>query len=656
MHSNKQNLLPTPESKYKHKAVTFGQIILIPFKLLPYFLMLALFFIILIGIFAGISVAPYYASLKTAYADGMTGQDHLVAAESSIKEQDFDQAVNNLEAAEQDFKSAKNALSIAGKAAIFRSDLLKNQLMVASEIVEIGEISSRSLKEITQIGQQVKKVLHTETLSWETISTEEKGKILSILNNSVDQLEKTQEDLSNVNQKLISIKKKQPLFIFDQVIEPLQAKLPAVRRSFDNVIVVAKLLPAFSGYPTEKTYLLILENNREMRPSGGFIGTYGIVKIKNAELVSFFTEDSYQLDKQVEADWDIESPEPMAKYMNQPHWYFRDANWWPDWPTSAEKIKWFYEQEGGEEKVDGVIAITPTVLEEFLGVLGNFTVSDLLFNKANFWEQLEYQVEYGYNQQGIEMKDRKDIIGDLGKMVIDKLHSLPMNKLSELIDITTGLVEQKHIQLYFIDPQMQSLALENEWAGEVKSTDGDFVMLVDANLAALKTDSVMERTLLYHLNQSDSKNITAKAEVTYQNLGTFSWKTTRYRTYTRLYVPAGSELISIKVGNKIIDAEDIDTVDEFGKTSFGLFFEVEPQTSKKVTWEYQLPTTVTEKVGSGEYSLLVQKQAGLPSMNVQLDLNFNKSILSQDALAPNRQSLQHVEVINKDQFYTVWFQ
>ena len=179
-------------------------------------------------------------------------------------------------------------------------------------------------------------------------------------------------------------------------------------------------------------------------------------------------------------------------------------------------------------------------------------------------------------------------------------------------------------------------------------------MLVDANLAALKTDEVMERTMNYNLSEKD-QGFVSTVRVNYQNMGNFSWKTTRYRTYTRLYVPLNSELLSIKVGEEKVKDQDIDLYREFDKTAFGLFFQVEPQQSVTVEWKYRLPESLSKSILE-EYNLMVQKQPGIPKMNLQLDLNFQKSILGGPEFFKDsgKNQVKHVEVLKKDQQFSVW--
>jgi hypothetical protein len=631
-----------------------GRIFLVALKLIPYFIFTAAVLCLIILVFLGATLLPHYNTLKSVYEFSIDGQTHLLSAENFISEQKFKSSGIELVQAEQSFHSASENLKSLENAMAFKIGFLRDQFIVAQDLVFIGENLSGSLQDVSNLGQEFLDTLKMDNLNFLQITEEKKMAALEKLASSADRLEKVQLSLLKVQEKLVDIDKHQPLFFFQKAVEPLQEQIPKLQKAVEGVTVAAKLLPAFSGYPKEKTYLFIFQNNREMRPSGGFIGSYGIVKLKNAELKTFFTDNSYNLDQPAEAYLNIPSPEPMKKYLNQPKWFFRDSNWWPDFPMSAEKMSWFYKMEGGKENLDGVIAITPTVLEELLGIIGEFKIDDLVFNKNNFWEQLEYEVEYGYYKKGIATANRKDIIGELGKQIIARLYLLPSNKYLELVDLFKKEMQEKQILLYFKDSSIQSVALKNNWAGEVKNFTGDYLMLVDANLAALKTDSAMRRTMSYRLVQDKKDHLIAETKVTYENLGTFSWKTTRYRTYTRLYVPLGSELISVKVGDREIKREDIDITTEFSKTVFGQFFEVEPQKFQTVTWQYSLPAKVQDKIAKGEYSLLIQKQPGIEKMNLQLDISFNREIQDKQrfSFTSGKNAVKHVDVIRGDRVFT----
>ena len=156
------------------------------------------------------------------------------------------------------------------------------------------------------------------------------------------------------------------------------------------------------------------------------------------EIEEFFTDDTYNLDKNFTQI--ITPPEPLAIYNQDKEWTFRDANWSPDFPTSSRKMLEFYRLEGGLDwqQVDAVIALTPTVIEDLLQVLGPQRVSgyDYEFTSSNFTDQLELHVEKTYKQIGESKEDRKSIIGKLGQQLIAKMFALPPAKLIEVLFLT----------------------------------------------------------------------------------------------------------------------------------------------------------------------------------------------------------------------------
>ncbi len=87
-----------------------------------------------------------------------------------------------------------------------------------------------------------------------------------------------------------------------------------------------------------------------------------------------------------------------------------------------------------------------------------------------------------------------------------------------------------------------------ELRARAKPTDGDFLWIVDANLAAYKTDGKMDKKVTYALDAHDPSHPTATVTLTYHNTTDhMDWRYTRYRSYTRIYVPEGATLISSAV-------------------------------------------------------------------------------------------------------------
>lgn len=393
------------------------------------------------------------------------------------------------------------------------------------------------------------------------------------------------------------------------------------------------------GQTQEKRYLLLFQNNTELRPTGGFIGTYGMLTIQDTKIKNLFIDDIYHLDSASIGKLKNKAPEPITKYLKTPEWYMRDCNFEPDFPSSMNDCINLYRLESQDNgKIDGVIAITPSVIGEILGVIGIQNIEGVIFEKENFTDDLQKAVELYYKERGITSWDRKDIIKSLASSMLDGLKNRSLLDYSRILNIVDAHLKTKDIILYSTNPEIQNILEKNNWAGEIKNTDSDYLMIVDSNLASYKSDQFLERFVKYSVEQVNNDFI-ATVEINYKHNGTFSWNSTRYRTYTRILIPLGSWLLETK-GSMDMDRSDkpgvTDIKDLYNKTIFGSFISIEPKTSNTLTFKYRLPENIKNQINNKSYKLFIQKQPGVKNVDYKLnildfesnfDLNNDKEII-----------------------------
>lgn len=422
-------------------------------------------------------------------------------------------------------------------------------------------------------------------------------------------------------------------------LQPMLVKLTELRNQLASVSELSELLPALSGYPTPKKYLLLMQNNTELRPTGGFIGTLGEVTIAAATAQSLKVMDVYAIDGVAGEKLTTVPPAPLAKYLSVNKWYLRDANWSPDFPTAVKNITDILKEEsknvGGDSTVeyDGVLAIDPMIASELLKIVGNVTIDRSTFTPENVTDEIEYQVEKGFDAKGLPVAQRKDILIDLMGEVFKRCLALPSDRWPAVVDALTRALYEKHMLIASFDPAVAKFARARNWDGAMRNGSDDYLMVVDANLAALKTDSVMTRRVGYSISPS-AGGLTATVRLNYKNNGGFNWKLTRYRTYTRIFVPLGSRLVSSSgamENDKVLDPKRtpgrVDTVDELGRRSFGAFLSVEPGETRELVFTYELPESIA-KAAASHYGLLVQKQSGTEAVPLTLSLDFGKKVTS----------------------------
>jgi len=591
-----------------------------------------------------ILTAIYFGVVRDVYSMAQSGKYNLELASREVENFNFKQANSYLLEAEKNFEEAKNLFNYLKF--LLKIHWMDDQYEAVANLLNTGIDTASALRDVIGVvGEIMEVAAEAQTIvgglpslpgekSFANIPPEKKREILQKLFESPPRLmgAKAKIDLALIS--LDFIKDERVVSQILKIIKPVRETLVKLQATINKAIPAAEILPQIAGYPAEKTYLFLLQNSDEIRPTGGFIGTYGIVKVKDGEVSFFETYNIYALDGPAEKFLKVEPPAPVKKYLKVSGWFMRDSNWFPDFPTSAAQTEWFYHAEGGpEQKIDAVIAVTPSFIEDILRQIGNIEMNGEIFTPENLMEVLQYKVEKEYYEKGIPEIKRKDIVGELGKKIFDRLANLPSSNWLSLLKIVEKSLEEKHLLLWSKSSELQAIISREGWSGEVKSFNGDYLMVVDANLASLKTDSVMDKKINYSFAMDSDGNLRARVDINYKNKGTFSWKTTRYRTYTRIYVPRGSILIGgsgMMENDKILDPlrqkGKIDVGEEFDKTYFGAFISIEPGEERTLSFEYILPTKIKDYIRSGIYKLLIQKQAGTKGHPLTLNLNFGKKV------------------------------
>ena len=367
----------------------------------------------------------------------------------------------------------------------------------------------------------------------------------------------------------------------------------------------------------EKTFLIMLQNNAELRPGGGFLGQYAIVKIKNGQVTSTFVEDANLLDQRITAK--IPAPFPFAKMMQIRNWKFRDSNFSPDFPTNVEKAKYFLKLAGRSATgLDGVIAVNSQVFDDVIGLTGPITVPGYSgeYNSENASRKLEEQVEKAYIMNPeIDTQNRKAILKTMAPLILEKLFTL--GNIPKIADLLHTEMKDRNVMMNFTDPTLQQAVASVNWDGTVqKDWKGDFLMETDANMGALKSDYYIKREMSYDVDLTQPNPIVT-LNIKYNHTATAGdWRTSDYHAYVRIYAPQGSTFLDSHM------VSHLNTNDEFGKTYFGFKLDVLIGHETDATIRYQLPASFSG-MSIADYKLFIQKQSGIKDVPVAVHVKTN---------------------------------
>ncbi len=393
------------------------------------------------------------------------------------------------------------------------------------------------------------------------------------------------------------------------------------------------LAPQSLGISSAKTYLLLFQNDKEIRPTGGFITAFATLKIEKGQISSTTSDDIYRLDEKLldvclTKICPLSPPEPIVKYLpevsgkERSAWSMRDSNLSPDLPTSAKQFEKMYSFLGEGLPFDGIIYIDSQVVEELIEVTGPINVFDTEYsaridkrcNCPNVIYELEAYAEIAAKGE----KDRKAVLGVLMQQILARSVGADIEKLPKLIETVARLANHKHVMFFIHDGGVQSALSALNWTGEIngasgtKTYDGDFLHINDSNFAGGKSNLYVEQTVTQEISTQKDGTVKKKISVEYKNPQPFGvWLNGINRDYVRFYVPLGSKLVSSK-GSEV----PVTTIEDLGKTVFEAFIQIRPQNSRKLEIEYTIPYQPKD-----EYKLLIQKQPGAKDFHYKIKLN-----------------------------------
>ncbi|MBI4426431.1 MAG: DUF4012 domain-containing protein [Candidatus Kerfeldbacteria bacterium] len=560
-----------------------------------------------------------FTPIQSAIEHGRAARRSLTQAQSALTKQDFSAALAAAQRTATELAAVDRAI---GKLRALRPiPGVGTQLEAVTVLTDVARQLVAAMHDGTLAGDQIFGPLkHGQgSISLAQLTPADKRAILERIATAGPQLESVRDHVQLAAGRFRDLPTRGVIRPLHAAIAPLREQIPFLEQVAQQLIPATRIIPAVAGFPNAKTYLFLLQNNSELRPTGGFIGTYGILKVSAGEITSFTTSDVYTLDKPVADSLRIEPPTPLRRYNNATQWFFRDANWSPDFPTAAQQALEFYRFENGPQRnLDGVIAVTPTFVSSLLAISGDITVDGITFTTENLVDRLQ------------PLADRKELIGEMSKILLNRLLALPQRRWQEMIVALTTALEEKRMLLYASDAELQEQIIAQNWGGDIRPAPIDSIFVVDANLASLKTDQVVDRAIDYQLT-FDNGQARATVTITYANRGSFTRTTTRYRTYTRVYVPPGSTLVSSSgaMRNDKLRGGGVGTVDrseELSRTVFGAFISIEPGNSGTLSFTYTLPASVSQSIDRGRYELYLQKQPGTMAHRLTSSLEFARPV------------------------------
>ncbi|MCR4324691.1 MAG: DUF4012 domain-containing protein [Candidatus Curtissbacteria bacterium] len=567
-----------------------------------------------------ILITLFFAKMSLDLFFGASG---LKGARTNLTAGNFQEAKENATRAKNSFASARNLV----KAATYPfSFILPNQIDSINNSLEAAHYASAATLSFTEGSQSLQKNLQT-IISSDT----QKGDF--DVETPTANFRKAYIESSRAK-NLLENSKSLPFKGTLSISQQNAQKLNAISNS---ALEMTLLMEELTGNGAKKTYLVLIQNNTELRPGGGFIGNVAQVEFDGGQLKNISVEDVYTIDGQLKES--IKPPPELTEKLGTQNLYLRDSNWTVDFEVNAKTARDFFKKETGKD-VDGVIAIDLTYVQNILSKMGPVKLTD--YNEEisadNLFERGEYHSEVGFFPGSTQ---KRDFFGSLTRTLIDKtLGSIKTEAANNqentspwlaLVEATSEALSEKHLMLSFDSPTLSTFVKTKGWNNPLPpltynpaDTSGqtrDFLALSEANLGANKVNRFIERKVSYEMTIGKDADLVGKLKINYKNNSPAeTWPAGRYTNFLRVVVPFSAGLNEFKDAGQTRTSE-VNTTSTGNYTVFSTFVEVPIKSEKEIIFTYHVPKNI--KLESAPvYSLYIQKQPGTEKDPLEFKLNL----------------------------------
>lgn len=448
--------------------------------------------------------------------------------------------------------------------------------------------------------------------------------------------------------------------------EQLQEQVRTIQQALFDIEPVlsssdrlADLLLSLVGHEHARTYLVLFQNTAELRPSGGFMGSYAEVALDRGALRSVRVPGGgpYDLRNQLRARW--RPPEPLTLVGER--WEFQDANWAPDFASTAALVGEFWSK-AGQPTIDGIFAVNSSLLPKLLELTGpiempaygkRITAENVLF-------ETQKAVELEYDR---EANTPKAFVGDLNNEVLQRLQALDPARWPDVALMLAKALETKDIQLWFSRADEQAAARSFGWTGEW-AEPGAFATLgvVGANIAGQKSDAVIREQVYQRVKIDASGTVEERVLLAREHTGVAEqlFHGANNVQYLRMYMPLGSTLLgaegfeppatslfevptekevpfpglALTKKTDMATGVSVDLSEEGGRSVVGGWIQLRPGMSRETAFTYRLARTtedmakallegVEQQAATDAYVLRLQSQSGAPRQH-RLEIVYPK--------------------------------
>jgi len=609
-------------------------------------------------LFAGISSLATQSAQLPGQVKGISSQSqrHLTRARQAAKEFDIVKATKEFREASRELGQANQILERKGQFSQYWSQLPYNKNPEFS-LVNLLSLADQNLQGLESLFTLFARVAEEGDFS------PQKQRQIEYL------LSRTESNLGRFNRRLAGLQNSQ--YFFPSQIEEYRQDLGNLKEQIGMARELIAYAPDFLGYQEEKRYLLLFQNNVEIRPTGGFIGTFGYLTVKDGKSQDLYVDQIYgpkYLQRQDLAQIEksalgypeniparlIPAESVLEKYRYA--FYAQNTNCTPDFPISAERALWSFENVLKQPPADRVIALDPGVAIDILKIIGPVPMPQykVILNANNFRKVIQRKVDVDNPFKRGEDKsyNPKQILVDFTPKFLSRINQASVEQKFQIFFLLYQNLIDKHILLYARDPRLEELIQRHRFGGAIVDYPGDYLSvnldITGGNNKKAGFRIVKEYWLTSRLQPGRQVNHQLRI-----NLRKRGGKR-KTKLWIRAMVPYGSRLVKASWNNQTVTGQ-IDQLTEASKQVFLFKTRLVGQRRGELILNYQSTTIFKPESG---YQLYLQSQPGITNARLKSDISWLKS--SPTNYRPDKMKLAKNHLIyqakfNRDQEFNIEF-
>ena len=388
-----------------------------------------------------------------------------------------------------------------------------------------------------------------------------------------------------------------------------------------------QILPSLMGVDQKQVFYLLLQDESELRPTGGFIEGLVMLVIEDGRLVDWQVFNTNQIDDKVLGK--IAAPPEVQSFLGETSLYFRDANWDPDFNFTSQRLSWFIK-ESLNQPVDGIIGINYSLVKNILALIGDVKIEGQE-EVINSWN-LSNRLELALSEQQNQVSD-KNFYTLLLEAILHQLPNLEDAQKIDFFNLFFQSLRDQQALLYLRDTELSGTVSQLGWSGSLaqpecpngfgESCVVDQVYQVEANIGVNKINPYVNQSIVHSIEIAQDK-IVHQRHIKFVNKARSNiWPLGKYKFYLRFYVNPETTLDRIELNGERMPEDQVLNYIDHNRKVFGLVAEVETGKELEIGLYYSNPLQIEP---GQSYFFFDQLQPGLKKRPAVISLKHLQTL------------------------------